>query len=161
MTLVSQQMARPTKLTSETAHTAKVLARLGFSDEKLASAIGVSRSTLHDWRKANPEFADTLKTAKATADSKVIDALFQRATGYQAADGTHIPAHPTAIVFWLKNRQPAEWRDTSRHEVSGPDGAPIQAAPVIQLPPAQDAALQSLIAAAQERVRMPNLSLKL
>jgi transcriptional regulator with XRE-family HTH domain len=133
---------------------------LGFSDEKLASAIGVSRSTLHDWRKSNPEFADTLKTAKATADSKVIDALFQRATGYQAPDGTHIPAHPTAIVFWLKNRQPSEWRDTARHEITAADGKPLAAPQLLTLQPDQEAALARVIADAQARVRLqlPTLS---
>jgi len=152
---------RPTKFTNESAATAATLARLGFTDERMAEALGISRSTLSAWKAESPEFLATIKGAKSTADAAVIESLFKRATGYQAPDGTHIPANPTAILFWLKNRQPSEWRDTNRHEVSGPDGAPIQAAPVIQLPPAQDAALQSLIAAAQDRVRMPNLSLTL
>lgn len=28
-------------------------------------------------------------------------------------------------MFWLKNRRPAEWKDRSQHEHSGPDGGPI------------------------------------
>ncbi len=150
-------MARPSKLTPETAHTAEVLARLGFTDAKLAAAVGVSRSTLHEWKKANMDFSERLKAAKATADAKVMEALFQRATGYEAPDGTHIPPHPTAIIFYLKNRLPAEWRDASRHEVTGADGAPLQGPPLIQLAPAQEDALQRLIADAQARVKMPNL----
>lgn len=150
-------MARPSKLTPATAQTAEVLARLGFTDEKLAAAVGISRSTLHEWRKANPDFSERLKAAKATADAKVMDALYQRATGYEAPDGTHIPPHPTAIVFWLKNRLPAEWRDTSRQEVTGADGAPLQGPPMIELAPAQEDALQRLIADAQARVRLPHL----
>lgn len=158
MVLFFQHMARPSKLTPETAHTATTLARLGFTDEKLAAALGISRSTLHEWRKASPEFADTLKGAKATADAKVMDALFQRATGYEAPDGTHIAPHPTAIIFWLRNRQPAEWKDTTRHEVSGPDGKPLATTPpLIQLAPAQEDALERLIADARSRVRLPHL----
>ena len=147
-------MGRPSKLTTATAHTAEVLARLGFKDEKLAAAIGISRSTLHEWRKANPDFADTLNAAKTSADARVMDALYQRATGYEAPDGTHIPPHPTAIIFYLKNRRPAEWRDTARHEVTGADGAPLQGPPLIELPPAQEAALSRLIADAQARVKL-------
>ena len=153
-----RRMGRPSKLTTATAHTAEVLARLGFKDEKLAAAIGISRSTLHEWRKANPDFADTLNAAKTSADARVMDALYQRATGYEAPDGTHIPPHPTAIIFYLKNRRPAEWRDVTRSEISGPDGAPIQAAaPMIQLSQEQDDALARVITEAQARVRQPNL----
>lgn len=157
MVLVFQHMARPSKLTPETAHTAEVLARLGFTDAKLAAAIGVSRSTLHEWKKASPGFADTVNAAKTSADARVMDALYQRATGYEAPDGTHIPPHPTAIIFYLKNRRPAEWRDTARQEITGADGAPLQGPPLIELPPAQEAALSRLIADAQARVRLPHL----
>lgn len=150
-------MGRPSKLTPATAHTAEVLARLGYTDERLASALGVSRSTFSEWKATNAEFADSLKSAKAEADSRVIEALFQRATGYTAPDGSHIPPHPTAIVFWLKNRMPDQFRDTNRTELTGPDGAPIQGPPMLELPPPQADALQRLIQDAQDRVRRPNL----
>lgn len=158
MLLVFQHMGRPSKLTPETAHTAATLARLGFSDQRMAEALGVSRSTLSEWKATHPEFGDTLKVAKSQADAQVVEALHRRACGYIAKDGSEIPPHPTAAIFWLRNRQPTEWRDTSRTELSGPDGGPIQAAPVLQLPAEQDVALQRLIAAAQERVRRPNLA---
>lgn len=147
-------MPRPSKLTPATAHTAEVLARLGYTDKKLASALGVSRSTLSEWKRTDPEFSAKVKAAKSTADAAVINALFQRATGYEAPDGTHIPSHPTAAIFWLKCRQPSDWRDTNRHEVTGADGTPLQGPPMIELPPAQEAALSRLIADAQARVRI-------
>jgi transcriptional regulator with XRE-family HTH domain len=150
-------MARPSKLTPATAHTAQTLARLGFTDERVAAALNVSRSTLAAWKSGDPEFRDALKAAKATADAAVADGLFRRACGFTADDGTYFPPHPTAIVFWLKNRLPAEWRDTARHEVTGADGAPLQGPPLIQLEPAQEDALQRLIADAQSRVRLPHL----
>jgi hypothetical protein len=151
-------MGRPSKLTTATAHTAEVLARLGYTDEKLAAAIGVSRSTLHDWRKANPEFGDTLKAARSTADAKVMNSLFQRAVGFTGPDGIFYPPNPTACIFYLKNRMPSDWRDTARHEISGPDGKPLAGPPTITLPPDQDAALQKLIQDAQDRVREQRLS---
>lgn len=151
-------MARKSKLTPATAHTAEVLARCGFTDEKLASALQVSRSTFSDWKKTNPEFRDAISHAKAAADAQVIDGLFRRACGFTADDGTYYPPHPVACSFWLRNRSPEAWRETSRTELSGPDGGPIQAAPVIQLPQAQEDALARLIADAQDRVRRPSLS---
>ncbi len=152
-------VGRPSKLTPETAATAATLAKIGFSDERLAAAIGVSRSTLSEWKRADPEFLATLKAAKATADAAVVNSLFQRATGYEAPDGTHIPSHPTAAIFWLKCRQPSDWRDTARHEISGPDGKPLATTPpLIQLAPAQEDALARVIQDAQARVRQKHLS---
>jgi DNA-binding XRE family transcriptional regulator len=151
-------MGRPSKFTPEAAHTAATLAKLGYTDERMAAAIGISRSTLHEWRTANPEFDDTLKGAKASADAKVMESLFQRAVGFTGPDGIYHPPHATSCIFWLKNRMGGEWRDTARHEVTGPDGQPLQGPPLIELAPAQDSALQALIQAAQDRVRLPHLS---
>jgi hypothetical protein len=88
----------------------------------------------------------------------VIDGLFRRACGFTAEDGTYYPPHPVACSFWLRNRSPETWRDTSRTELSGPDGKPLATTPpLIQLAPAQEDALQRLIADAQARVRLPHL----
>ncbi len=147
-------MARPTKLTPITAATATTLARLGFTDEKLAAALGVSRSTLSEWKKVEG-FGDILKTAKSEADAKVMDSLYHRAIGFHDPSGTYHPPHPTAIIFYLKNRMPGEWRDITRSEISGVDGAPITtAAPMIQLSETQDQALMRVIQDAQERVKL-------
>jgi hypothetical protein len=37
------------------------------------------------------------------------------------------PPDTTACIFWLKNRQREQWRDVQRHEVTGKDGAPLDA----------------------------------
>jgi hypothetical protein len=31
----------------------------------------------------------------------------------------HYPPDPTAMIFWLKNRQPERWRDQPREEGAG------------------------------------------
>jgi hypothetical protein len=36
------------------------------------------------------------------------------------------PPDTTAGIFWLKNRQKAQWRDRIDTELSGKDGGPIQ-----------------------------------
>ena len=38
----------------------------------------------------------------------------------------HYPPDTTAAIFWLKNRQKSKWRDKQDHEISGPDGKPIE-----------------------------------
>ena len=146
-------MGRPSKLTSEVAATAATLARLGFTDERLAEALGISRSTLSLWKSENEEFSATLREAKSQADAQVVDALHKRATGFVGPDGVFVPPNPTACIFWLKNRMPAEFRDSHRHELTGADGAPIQSAPMVQLSSDQEAALSRVISAAQDRVR--------
>lgn len=114
-------------------------ARDGLTDEQIASNMGVSRSTLNDWRKRFPDISDTLKKGKEYADRTVESSLFKRATGYSvkvkkpiklkevkynsrgkrvesetityADEELHIPADVTAQIFWLKNRKPDVWRD--------------------------------------------------
>lgn len=123
----SRKEGRPSKyVPSVHDTTVEVLATLGATDCEIAKALGVSRSTLDRWKNNHPEFQDTLKRAKAIADSQVEKALFQRAVGYSHPD-VHVsnyqgkitltkitkayPPDTTAMIFWLKNRKPSEWRD--------------------------------------------------
>ncbi len=115
-------------------------ARDGLTDEEIAKNIGISRSTLADWKNKFPDISDALKKGKEEADYEVEDSLFKRATGYtakikktfkvkkvrysetgrkieeleeleQGEDEVHIPADVTAMIFWLKNRRPDKWKD--------------------------------------------------
>lgn len=76
-------------------------AREGLTDEQIANKIGISRSTLNDWKKKHPDISDTLKKGKEVVDTQVENALLQ-----SALDG-----NITAIIFWLKNRKPSQWKD--------------------------------------------------
>ena len=136
-------MARPPKYNPETtAAWALRLCRLGATDAQLADAFEVAESTLNRWKHDYPEFREALKKGKALADADVADALFRRATGYshpavkifndQGAPLVvdyveHYPPDTAACIFWLKNRQPALWRDKVQQELSGPDGQPLPA----------------------------------
>lgn len=116
-------------------------ARDGLTDEEIAKNIGISRSTLSEWKKKYPDISDTLKKGKEIVDMEVENSLLNRARGYnakimktfklkkveydpitgkkvredevleQAEDEVHIPADVTAIIFWLKNRLPEKWKD--------------------------------------------------
>jgi hypothetical protein len=75
---------------------------------------GIAESTLTEYKKKFPEFSDTIKEWKGSADEKVERSLYERATGYSHPD-THIsnyqgtvtqteitktyPPDPTSIIF--------------------------------------------------------------
>nr|DAV18236.1 MAG TPA: terminase small subunit [Caudoviricetes sp.] len=63
-------------------------ARDGLSDEQIAKNIGISRSTLNDWKKRFPDISDTLKKGKDVADREVENALFKRAVGFSYTEET-------------------------------------------------------------------------
>lgn len=116
-------------------------ARDGLTDDKIAEKIGISRSTLAEWKKKYPDISDALKKGKEIVDTEVENSLYKRAMGYtvQVAknfkcklveydpetgkrikeeeklvvgyDEVHIPADVTAIIFFLKNRLPEKWKD--------------------------------------------------
>jgi transcriptional regulator with XRE-family HTH domain len=84
-------------------------ARDGLTDEQIAHNIGISRSTLNEWKNKYSVIADTLKKTKEVVDRMVENALFKK-----AMDGD-----TTAQIFWLKNRRSHDWRDRKETAVSG------------------------------------------
>lgn len=76
-------------------------ARDGLTDEQIADRIGVSRSTLSDWKARYPDISDTLKKGKEVVDYRVENALLSNA----------LNGNVTAQIFWLKNRCAEKWRD--------------------------------------------------
>lgn len=110
-------------------------ARDGLTDEQIAKNIGIARGTLYDWKKKYPDISDALKKGKEVVDVEVENALLKKALGYEheetktyitKIDGkvkTHKEvtvkhAHPdaAAIIFWLKNRKPEDWRKKTAKE---------------------------------------------
>jgi len=117
---------RPTAYKIEYSHIAWRFALLGAIDADLAEAFEVSEQTINAWKKKHPDFLESLKKGKIAADAKVVGALFNRATGYDAKavklfmhEGNiieheytvHYPPDITACIYWLKNRRPGQWRD--------------------------------------------------
>ena len=76
-------------------------ARDGLTHDQIAHNLGVSRSTLAEWKKRFPDLSDALKKGKDVVDYEVENALLERAKG----------GDTTAQIFWLKNRRPGKWRD--------------------------------------------------
>lgn len=122
---------RPSRYKAEYAEQARKLCLLGATDEALADFFEVSKVTINAWKKAHPEFLNSLKTGKQIADANVADSLYNRALGYSHPElkvfnnmgeivtfecEKHYPPDPTSAIFWLKNRQPALWRDKPAEE---------------------------------------------
>lgn len=110
------------------------LCLLGLKDVDLAVAFGVSVYSIDKWKQVHPEFKNALLRGKEQADGRVAEALYHKAIGYshktidiRVIDGDVVkvpyiktyPPDTTACIFWLKNRQRANWADTKRHDHTG------------------------------------------
>lgn len=112
-------------------------ARAGKTDDEIAKLVGISRSTLGEWKKKHEKISEALSTGKDYADRLVENSLYRAALGYTvtnkkpiktrhvtyengkkikedevieyAEETVHVEGDTKAIVFWLENRMP-EWR---------------------------------------------------
>ncbi len=73
-------------ITEEGATKIEGWARDGLIDEQIAKNMGISVSTLYEWKKKYPEISDALKKGKEVVDREVENALFKRAIGYKTTD---------------------------------------------------------------------------
>jgi hypothetical protein len=135
-------MARPSAFKPEYVEQAKRLASvLGATDVEIAQFFGVSDRAIYRWKLAHPEFAKALKVGKAPANERVKRSLYLRAIGYSheaeevfCSNGKvtrvktvkHYPPDTGAIVFYLCNRDPENWKQKQQHELTGKNGGPIQ-----------------------------------
>ncbi|MEG0260547.1 MAG: helix-turn-helix domain-containing protein [Lysinibacillus sp.] len=58
-------------------------ARTGLTDDQIARNMGISRSTLSEYKKKYSDISDALKRGKEVVDILVENALLKRALGYQ------------------------------------------------------------------------------
>jgi hypothetical protein len=123
---------------------ARKLAMLGAKDVEIAGVLGISESTLNLWKTKHSEFSESLKAGKMVADAEVVDRLYQRACGYEhdevdikVVDKAIVltpirkiyPPDTTAAIFWLKNRQRAQWRDKVETGITDTNGKDVDITP--------------------------------
>lgn len=101
--------------TDQTKAQVSALVGFGITTTEISQYLGISRPTLHKY------YQFELDNGKVAANVKVAQSLFK-----QCMEG-----NTTSMIFWLKTR--AGWRETSRHEVTGPDGAPLKLSQEITL----------------------------
>lgn len=115
---------------------------LGLPVAKIAKVLGIGLNTMYEWIAKYPSFREAFLLGGTEADSKVADAMFQAAIGYEHPETkvfydsktgeivTHeitkkYPPSVQAATTWLTNRQPERWKNRSNAELTGKDGAPL------------------------------------
>lgn len=111
-------------------------ARDGLKDKQIAGNMGISVSTLCEWKNKFPELSEALKKGREVADYIVENELFESCKTRTvtvkkpiklkkvmvdgkkrleeerieyAEEQVVVPANVTAQIFWLKNRRPEKW----------------------------------------------------
>ncbi|MFR2529337.1 MAG: hypothetical protein ACLS9F_16955 [Clostridium paraputrificum] len=114
-------------------------ASMGLSESQIAYNLGISRSSLENYKKQNLDIVDSLKRGKSRASFKVENALYKKATGYVIKETVpckvketyyddngnkcmkedivtvetekEVPADIQAIKFWLINKEKGRWKE--------------------------------------------------
>lgn len=121
-------------------------ARQGLNDKQIAKNLGIALSAYYNYQNQYVEFLEALKRGKHPVDIEVENSLLKRALGFEyeekhteieiGSDGQpkpakiktvkkFIPGDTTAMIFWLKNRNPENWRDVNIQELTGKNGKEI------------------------------------
>ena len=103
----------------------------GVPRDEIAKVAGICLNTLMR------HYGETLDIAATKANSLVAQSLFNRAVKGDGAAAT------SAAIFWLRTR--AGWREKEVHEITGPNGGPIQMVDMSGLSDAQLAALEPVL----------------
>lgn len=109
---------RPTAYNIAFCDTVIEYGELGKSRAWIAATLGVSRQTLHNWEDAHPEFLDAMTRARDLSQK-----------WWEDAGQEGMTADKFNSSVWSRSmgaRFPDDWREVSRQEQTGKDGAPIQ-----------------------------------
>ncbi len=132
MTKDPQPAGRPTKYKTEFAEQAAKLCEIfGATDAQLAAHFEVDEDTINEWKKVHPQFSESMAQSKTAHDFEIEQSLARRAKGFMkvkqvfSPEGAivmlqeEVPPDTNACSLWLRNRQPARWRDKQDIEHSG------------------------------------------
>lgn len=88
----------------------------GLTKEQTAHALGIHYDTFNEYQKRDDRLAEAYKVGKSKGIATVTNALFQKA---KSGDNT-------AMIFFLKNRDPENWEDVQKRHIAGHDGGSLQ-----------------------------------
>lgn len=114
------------------------LARKGLTDEELAKAMGIAKSTLWVWCNENQDIRDAIIHARAWQIHEVENAMYKCAMGYDYEEETvtkdgdivtvtkFAPPSIEAQKFILANRSKGMWRSVQRIEMEADVNANVE-----------------------------------
>lgn len=137
-----KKLGAPSKYLPSMCKIAEEAAGQGLINPEIAAKLGITRETLNVWMHEKPDFSDAVKRGKEIADARVERSLYELAMGYEydaerpmtvgtgkgfseieiAKFREKLPPNATAIIFWLKNRKPKEWRDKQEIGLTDSEG---------------------------------------
>lgn len=134
---------------STTDNAARLHAAAGKDDKAIAHALGVSVTTLRNWRLEYPSFALAIQQGRDTWNvTTVEESLVKRAIGYEVEEESittggkrgdtktkttrHIPPDTRAAQFVLTNRAPDRWKNRQEVEIPGLDSLAERLARAVQ-----------------------------
>jgi len=118
------------------------MAREGLTNDQIASELGIHRRTLYTWLPQYESLAMALQRGRADIDQTVVLSLLKRSLGFEVDEeqtttedkldkegNVHtltktvktkrfIPPSDSAIIFFLKNRLPNEFRDRRELDIT-------------------------------------------
>ncbi|WP_240415013.1 transposase [Paenibacillus periandrae] len=113
----------------------KSWAQSGLIDRQIAKNLNIAYSTFNLYKDKYSELSEALKKSKEEADYEVTNSLNRAANGFEYFEETQElingewqvtkrtkkvqPPNVTAAIFWLKNRDPKNWRDKQHINHSG------------------------------------------
>lgn len=133
-----KKIGRPSIFSEIVAQKMVSLFEQGKTEDQVAKIIGVTTTTLRNWKSGKQAFLWSVNEAKLKADEMVEASLYHRAIGYshpeekvfcnQGVVTTHMtekhyPPEPTAAIYWLNNRNPNKWK--SKVTVFSDESEPI------------------------------------
>ena len=98
------------------------LAANGLTDEQIASALGISRTTLSNRKRENEQFVQAIKRGKAKGIALVTNKLMESIKG----------GNMTGMIFFLKTQ--AGWKETNVQEHTGANGGAIHVNTTVMTP---------------------------
>jgi len=117
---VRRPFGRPSKYDPSMLKPMKVVAEDGASKAEMALTIGISRETFNNWEHSNPEFRDAVK------ECELLSQIWWEKHGRKGMTGENPGFNSTAFIFQVKNRFRNDYMETSRTEVTGKDGGPVE-----------------------------------